>query len=308
MPPSPTKQLPPRNSSNANVKTLSDNVLDDIMPVANIASDYIKITIYGRNRVGKTHLACTFPKPLLLISFEPAINGGAETVQNVEGVYFIQPRSLKRAMTLVSKLKENNPYQTVVIDTATSFQDVILAELMGRSEIPEQLDWGTVTTDQYRQRSEKIKEALRPFLSLRCHTVVLAKEKDHNPPKMDKVNPKTGAIQPDMRPSFIRGVNDGSWVSCDLGGAAVEWLQDASDNVCQLFIQEEVIAREERATVMGQEKVRVVYEETGKKIRRLRAIHHPNYAAGLRSATPDRVPEFIDNPTYEKLLKVIKGE
>ena len=48
-------------------------------------------------------------------------------------------------------------------------------------------------------------------------------------------------------------------------------------------------------------------EETGRYVRRLRTLPHPNFAAGFRSEVPENLPEYIEEPTYEKLLAVIRG-
>ena len=67
-------------------------------------------------------------------------------------------------------------YATTVVDTATSLQDQVLKEILGLDEFPVMLGWGTVTRDQYRQRSEKTREFLRLFLTIPTHVVVFVGE------------------------------------------------------------------------------------------------------------------------------------
>jgi hypothetical protein len=88
-----------------------------------------------------------------------------------------------------------------------------------------------------------------------------------------------------------------------LGGGTVKWLQDSMDYNGQLLMENEV---KEVEYEQAGEKI-MMTEPTGKVIRRLRCQYHPNFAAGFRSEHPQSVPEFIDDPTYDKIKAVIDG-
>lgn len=281
------------------------SILSRAIDVKQLKSPWIKILIYGQNRTGKTYLACTFPKPLLLVSFEPNDTGGAVTVKKFDDVQFLKLNSSKESYQLIGELVDSNPFQTIVIDSVTSFQAVVLQEVTGLVALPEQMSFGAITGDQYRERAEKTKEGLAPFVKLKCHTVFLAKEKDHNPPQEKKISEKTGKVQPDMRPRFLRGMQQESFIAADLGGGTVGWLNDACDYICRLYFDKEVEATQ-LPTVGGQTITH--YAETGKHVRCLRTLYHPNFAAGMRTEFNENVPECIENPDFVKLQKVIKGE
>lgn len=279
-------------------------MLDEAIPIADLADDFIKMVLYGQNRVGKTTLACCFPKPLLLVAMEPNKTGGAASVRRVEGVTYLKIDSSSKAVRLAGELKASNPFVTVVVDSATSYQDIILKELLNLGAVPEQLNWGLVSRDQYRERSEKTRECLRPFIDLDCHVIITAKERDHNPPDRDK-------------PRIIRGTNAngaigqlevGSFFAADLGGATVGWLHDACDYIGRMYLDKEVAVRQVKAPG---NKVIDQAVETGRIVRRLRTMYHPNYAAGFRSCTPEMVPEYIEAGTpeemYEAIMAVIRG-
>ena len=189
-----------------------------------------------------------------------------------------------------------------MLDSATSLQDLVLQEILDLSAVPTQLNWGMVSGDQYRERSEKVKEVLRSFTDLERNVVFVAKEKDHNPPKIERVS-KSGKVQPDMRPKFLRGIGDESFIATDLGGATAGWLQDACDCVCRLFMEEEVV--EQTITVNG--KPIKQHSPTGKYVRYLRLQYHPNFAAGVRSCTPENVPEVMVKPSWKSLMQVLKS-
>lgn len=291
-------------------KARPGSILSEAVSVGQLEDDFIKIVIYGRNRVGKTHLAGGFPKPLLLISFEPGRSGGARTVKGQPGIQFIhivaegqkdhrgvvqkEPASAK-ARRLAEELRAGCPFKTVVLDTVTSYQDLILQEIMGLDAAIEQLNFGAVSKDQYRERSERTRTELRPFLNIDAHTVVLAQEKDHNPPRDEG----------GMSNKLLRGLQHESFFAADLGGATAKWLHDNCDYVAQLFVDHRYAA-EAAELPLGAGAVEEV-REVG-LVRRLRCVCHPNFAAGFRSEHPEAVPEFIDDPDFAKIEAVIRGE
>lgn len=286
--------------SDKRVRKKSGDILDQIVPVSEIGDDWVKLVLYGQNRTGKTTLAGCFPKPSLMVAFEPTKTGGSRSVRNVTGLSHIRIADSKSAIELANRLKDSpGKFKTVILDSVTSYQDIILREILDLPDVPEQLNWGMVSRDQYRERSEKTREALRPFLALECNVICNAKERDHNPPDKEK-------------PAILRKEQLESFFAADLGGATVGWLHDACDYIGRLYIEKEVVTRKEKVKRLGKIVEREVSEETGKLVRRLRTMYHPNYAAGFRSESPESVPEFIEAVTpqemYEKIMQVIRGE
>lgn len=292
------------------LKTTEQSVLSQAVAVEDIKDDYINFVLYGQNRTGKTTLACGFPKPLLLISFEPGNTGGAASVKKIPGIKFIRITKKVQAVMLARELRDakggicdlpdpaykGKRYATHVLDTCTSLQDVILKELMDLENVPVQLNWGAVPEDFYRERSEQAKEVMRLYRDLPVHTVLVAQERDHNPPKTE-------------RNKLLRRSAVESLFAADLGAATVKWMHDACDYVAQLFIDKEVVTRTFKVKGLdGKEETVTQDEETGRLVRKLRTMFHPNYFAGFRSPTPEAVPECILRPTWEKVVAVIKGE
>lgn len=323
--------MPPvqRQTPNQNSKAMiggpkTGNLLSAAIEVTKLNRAPIKLVIYGQNRVGKTTLACQFQKPLLLLSFEPNRTGGANSVKKTEGVRQIifkykpeegdLPNTLygtEKAKELVKELAIDTHFKTIVIDSATSYQDLFLQEILQVDKLPEQMSFGGVSGDAYRERSEKVKEGLRPFLNLNKDVIITAKEKDHNPPREEKVNPRTGKTQPDMRAKFLRGMNIESYVASDLGGAAVSWLHDTCDFIGRLYLAKEVKVTTDVRKIGNKEIVTENEEETGRLTHRIRTLYHPNFAAGFRSPDPDAIPEYVEGYTpkelHDNLMKVIEG-
>lgn len=253
--------------------------------------------LYGRNRIGKTTLACQFPKPLVLVAVEHTRTGGARSVRKVPGVQYLKLTESAKVEQLGKELLQDCSVKTVVIDTASSLEEIVLAEICGWEETANLIAVGytrpgaKVTTDQYVERSERMRQVLRPFLDLPCHVVIVANEKDHNPPEGRKS-------------SMVRGMQAESFFAAAMGAGTTRWCQDGCDYVCQLYMDKEV--RRVKTKVL--DKIVEQEEETGRLVRRLRCQYHPNFAAGFRSENPESVPEFIEEPTYAKIAAVIAGK
>lgn len=285
-------------SQKGSITSNGASLLSQAVPISEVIENYIKMVVYGENRVGKTTLACQWPKPLLLISMEPQGTGGALSVTKVAGVKTLRVLSTDHAVKLAVELMSDDYYKSVVLDSVTSLQDIVLKEIMNLPEIIDQLNWGMVGEDGYRERSEKTREVLRKFINLPKHVVFNAKERDHNKDKASR------------KPKMLRSAETESFFAADLGGATAGWLHDCCDYIGRLYIdkeyEERVIPGPMMKGVKGPD--RVEYHETGRIVRRLRTLYHPNYAAGFRSCTPEKVPEFIQDPTFAKIKAIIDGD
>lgn len=261
----------------------------------------MKVLLYGGNRVGKTTLACKFPKPILLVSFEPVMSGGATSVRKEPGVKYLRIDTVDRAFALADELGSDAYYKTHVIDTCTSLQQVVLTNVLGGKDV-QLIRKGLVPDGKYVERAEQTRELLWAFLKLPAHTVVCGKEKDHTP-----------LPEKNFTAKMVRPLRQESYVSVELGGGTAGWIQDACDCVVRLSVEKEVRIEEHKTELDdGEVMVTQTEVETGDIIRRLRTKKHPNFFAGLRSDNPDVVPEYIDEKSpdrmYGRLMKAIRGE
>jgi hypothetical protein len=95
-----------------------------------------------------------------------------------------------------------------------------------------------------------------------------------------------------------------AFFSFDLGSGTAGWLSDCCGIIGRLYLAREVTTKTQ--TILGKQKE--VTQETGRFVRRLLTQLHPNFAAGVRGASPSAVPPWIENPTYEKIRAVIEGD
>lgn len=309
-----------------------DDVLDSGVPVADMDATKITAVVYGKNGVGKTTFACQGPGPTALISVDPSPTGGARSVRGVPGVVVYQVAAKRLADPQTGKLEKvygsekmlaiassikarfaagHRPFAKVVVDGLTSWNEVILSEIMrcDYEDMPAILSKGKVTTDQYVERSEKLIRYLRSFLDLPCDVILLAQERDHNPPKNEKGVTIGSKLMREAHPTALAG----SFYSLALGDEQARWVQNACDFVMQLYEDDEyrVVTAPAQTLMDGQVLPGVeMHEPTGRRVRRLRCTYHVNYAARFREDYRN-VPEYIEAPTpeerYQAFLDVVAG-
>ncbi len=264
--------------------------------------------LYGKNRIGKTTLACQFPKPLALLSLEHSSSGGARSVQKIEGIQHFTRKELTSVNDIEGlgiEMKESGNcggYKTVVIDSGSALDELILAEICGWDETAVMLSFGRVSQDQYMERSERMRKVLRPYLELECNVIVIANEKDHN-------------SQEGKRNALLKNqLHLESFFAAAMGGGTTRWVQDACDFITQLYLDKEIKVNKTLIPIPNSKDKKEVIEEieTGKMVRRLRMKLHQNFAGGGRSADPDSIPEYIEASSpqdfYRDFMKVVGGE
>lgn len=326
MPPKASKPAPLAGVSDKVKETIqfaqaAGSLLSTSVSVSILKESFVKACIYGRNRSGKTTLASYFPGPVLFISCEPDANGGATSVTDRPGVFLqrvsdrllgqdrcgawvnaddplcVRADTVKGADKVVCLANElargGHPFKTVVLDTITSLQDVILCELMGLTKVPEMMSWGMVPDGMYQQRAEKLREHVRPLLNLQnCNVVILAQEKDHN------ASEDRGG-----KNKLLHTMQMGSFYAPALGATNSQWLQDACGYVVQIY--EDELTQEVVMPSFGGSEQTTQRVGTGKRQRHLRLLYHPNFAAGGRWQWDRDTPEFVTAPSPRELYEAM---
>ena len=228
---------------------------------------------YGRSGTGKTTLACSFPKPLLLLDIN---DRGTDSVVNVGEVDVLQCKDWNDLEEIYWFLEAGTKYKTVVLDTITQMQNFGLSkvklDIKGNSEAP-------MTRPMWGELSAIMKNLLLMYRELPSILVMNAQDRTESVEDgsgdiyLDELDP---AVGPAVIPSIAGVVNP------------------AVNILGQTFIKE----------------VRV--QKEGKIIRkigwRLRLGPHPYYITKLRSTKNIKIPSSIKNPTYEKIQNILKGD
>lgn len=245
----------------------------------------MKVCLYGRGKTGKTTLACSFPKPLLIVGTED----GTKSVRSVKNCFFHLLENSSQVDQLVPIIKEE--YKTIVLDTAGGLQDMILKEILGLDDVPIEKSWGIAGREQWQICGAQTKERLRSLLNLaNSHTginvVVIAHERNFN---------DEGSGSELLTPT----------VGAALTPSVTGWLNGACDYICQTFIREQTVKKNMK---VGNKEGAQLTQRTGKAEYCLRVGPHPIYMTGFRRVRRgEMMPELIVDPSYEKIMEVIEG-
>lgn len=261
----------------------SGGVLDRIAPVE-LSERGIKLSVYGKSGTGKTVLACTAPKPLLLVGTED----GTKSVHNVKGVEFVRIKSSGELTEISKFLREGSKYATVALDTASGLQDLIMKEILGLDEMPAQRSWAMAKQQEWGQCALEAKERLRSLLDLTDHVslnvIIISQERNFNEESQsDLILPTVGSA---------------------LSPSVTGWLNAASDYICQTYLRRKKV--EKTQTVNG--KAVKMSTNTEEVEYCLRTAPHDVFTVKFRVPKGSTLPQSIIDPDFSKIEKVIRGE
>lgn len=241
---------------------------------------------YGRSGTGKTTLAGSFPKPMLLLDVK---DEGTDSIADIKGIKVFDVTSFEDfELAYYHLLKHPKKYKTVVIDTVSQVQQLAIKELMddkrtmkGRSAG----DWGSMKKRDWGDVSSLMKEVLINYRDLATEgmeVVFIAQDRAFNfdEGESDDESSVIPEIGPALMPSVAKVLN-----------AAVQMIGNT-------FIRE-----------------RFVKKEVGGKIKRTSKLEYcllvgpdPIRLSKIRKPRSIEPPKFIVDPNYEDIIAVIKGE
>lgn len=253
-------------------------------PVADIKRDRSWV-LYGRSGSGKTTLAADFPKPMLYIDVK---DEGTDSIADVKG---IDVKSIEDSDDLEEVLlwlkKNKKAYKTVVIDTMTQVQDMIVAEVADRKKRKikkgqQPGDFGTLQKQDWGEVSGRMKELILDLRDLPCQVVFIAQDRVFN---LEEDDSQIAELDPEVGPRLMPSV--------------ASFLNAAVSVIGHTFVRVKTTTKK---------------NDKGKKtttrsmVYCLRLGPDPVYATKVRSPRDAEVPDFIEDPTYQDILDVIAGE
>jgi len=255
-----------------------------IAPVVSSELPPVRMNLYGRSGTGKTTLACTFPKPLLHIVCSAIGLGESLSIRGVKDVHDVELHSSEEVVQLAELVARERNYVTVVLDHATGLQDLVLREIMGITELPVQKSWGMASREQYGQCAMKTKEYLRKLLSLGCHTVIVAQEREFE----------------------SEGGGDllAPYVASALTPSVTGWLNPACDYISQTFLRPGTVTKKVK---LGGKTVST-QQRTGSAEYCARTGPDAVYATKFRLPKGTSLPDYIVDPDFDKLYRLIQGK
>jgi len=249
------------------------NLEERILPVGE-RSEWLSIAIYGRSGTGKTTFAGTAPKPLLVLDIN---DRGTISVKNQPETYVLAIEKWPEMEEVYWYLKNSDKFKTVVIDTATQWQDLALKEVTGEDET------GLISRKSWGMISSLMKSWILNFRDLPMHKIFICQDRitggEENEVDLEMITPEVG---PALSPSVAKTLN-----------AAV-------DVIGQTFIRERSITVKTKG---GGEKQKTKVEYC------LRIGPHARYLTKIRRSSPGTsLLSVLVDPTFEKIQKLIGGE
>lgn len=273
--------MPVVNKVNPSSQPNAASAIQRIQAVSSLTNRPLRMSIYGRPKVGKTRLCATFPKPVLIIGTED----GTESIGPIKDVDMVVIKHTDEVRDLVDHAIASKKWQTLALDNATQMQGMKLAELLGLDETPIQHARGAAMKVDNQEYSLQTKQVLNHMLRFPGNVVITSHEKNHT------TEEEASDL---MKPAVSSGVSK----------AVAMWLNGICSYVCQCFIREQVKLED-----IGDGSGIMLEKPTGKAEYCLRIGAHPIYWCGFRMPLGVELKQdVIVNPTFDKIMLAIQGK
>jgi hypothetical protein len=262
---------------------------DDLPGVRKIADvKHSRSTVlYGRSGSGKTTLASTWPKPILYLDIS---DRGTESIADVEGIDAKEIASFEELEdTLLWLIRNPKKYKTVVLDTLSQLQEVLIVEVaenqpkkMRGAKDKRPGDFGTLTKGDWGAVGGKMKSIITDFRDLEMEVVFIAQDRVFGAEEDDDADQITPEVGPRLMPSVKSHLN-----------ASVSVIGHT-------FCRRKLIKKKDPKKP-GKTKTTERTEYC------LRLGPNSVYTTKIRKPRKIEVPDFIIDPTYEDVVEIIKG-
>lgn len=248
-------------------------ITDRIKPVTDLGL-ILAALFYGKAGTGKTTVAATFPKPLLHLDIREK---GTDSISDLREVDSISIEDWDQFEQVYWYLKsKENPYKTVVIDAVSQLQDFALEAALAENGKAED---SPVSKRDFGVAAGKLKSWIinyRDLVDDEINVVFLAHDRTN-----EGEEGEDGELMPSVGPRMMPSV------------ASV--LTAAVKIIGNTFVKET-----HEKLDGGKMKREVVYC--------MRIGPHAYYTTKVRQPKGSYTPEVIENPGYNVLVSLMKGE
>lgn len=245
----------------------------------------LSFAFYGKSGTGKTTLAADWPKPMLYID---VMDKGSRSIRDIKGIKRRRVSSWAEFDETYWWLKENpEAYKTVVIDTLTQLQRIVVEELTDGRQLKKGQnpgDWGTLTQKDWGTIAATMKEGIINFRDLveeGMDIIFIAQDRAFN---VGEDEDAEESLAPEIGPA--------------LSPSVVKTLNASVDVIGNTFIRETIIPGNKVKKI--KEKVVVEYC--------LRLGPNSLYVTKVRKPKSIVAPAVIVDPDYEEIMAIIEGE
>jgi hypothetical protein len=242
--------------------------------------------LYGRSGTGKTTLAASWPKPILYLNIR---DNGEESISDVEGIDVVDIETsedlLEQVLWLHKKAsKDKLVYKTIVLDTMSQLQTLLVEEMGATKKIPKGKragDFGVLRRQDWGKISGDLIKVIMDIRALPVNSVFIAQERVFN--AGDEEDDGVDQLAPEVGTKLMPSVNKDLCASVNI--------------VANTFIRIKVKTK----------KVDGKKEKTITKQFCLRLGPNEVYTTKIRKPKGIEAPDFIVDPTYRKIIDIVKG-
>lgn len=253
-----------------------------VKPVSSFTPE-VKVVFYGKPGTGKTTLACTFPKALLVDISEK----GSDSVRRVKGLNVLRVADWDDLDLIYWMLKDNKDgYKSVIIDTMSSAQGLAIQKVMDNAGKTGEIGgWGTMTKQMWGEVSSMLKSFILNIRDLPLNVAFIAHDKVFN---VSDEEDESGGITPSVGPNLMPSI--------------ASTLNAAVGVIGNTFIRERF--QKKIVLVGGKKKTK----ETKITEYCLRIGPHSYYITKVRAPRRDDAPELLVDADFDDIHDLIMGE
>lgn len=244
--------------------------------------------LYGRSSTGKTTLASTYPKPILYFNIR---DNGTDSISDVEDIDVVEietSEELKEQILWLHKQAERGKliYKTVVLDTMTQLQSILVEEMGAKKKLKGSKragDFGTLHKQDWGAIAGDLKAVIMDIRNLPVESVFIAQERIFN--AGDEEDDGIDQLAPEVGTRLMPSVNSDLCASVSVIG--------------NTFIKVKVTKEKDPKT-----------KKTVKRIDKIYCLRlGPNevYTTKIRKPKGIEAPDYITDPTFRKIKKIMKG-
>lgn len=241
--------------------------------------------LYGRSGTGKTTLAGSFPKKILLLDVKDV---GDDSLTGLDGIDVVDIKEWDDFELTYWWLKKNpDKYKTLVVDTMSQLQQLAIRKILSdKKKDPDSAgEWGSMVQRDWGNVAALMKAWITTLRDLPMHVVFVAQDRVFNVGEEDSEVQLDPEVGPGLSPSIAKHLN-----------AAVHFIANT-------FIRRRLA----KVRVKNPERGKPKYKEVPKIEFCIRIGPNPTYITKVRKAKSIIPPSILVDPSYEDLINIVKG-